>query len=76
VAEQLADRSTDILLDDIGRRCIDRNTARALFTESAEQQARERAQRAEHKVHMAEQGARYLASPSPMPRFETHSLHR
>ena len=45
LANQLGD---DVVLDDIGRRCVKRDTARRLFAERAEQQERARAQRAQH----------------------------
>ena len=40
--DQLADSLDDVLLDDIGRRCTTRETARRLFTEAAEAEERRR----------------------------------
>jgi hypothetical protein len=45
LAAQLGD---DVVLDDLGRQCVSRDRARSLFTERAEQQARQRAQAAQH----------------------------
>jgi hypothetical protein len=42
LAAQLGD---DVVLDDLGRQCVSRDTARRLFTERAAQQERQRAQR-------------------------------
>lgn len=48
LAGQLGDA---VVLDDIGRRCVTRETARQLFTERAQQQAAKAAAAAERKAH-------------------------
>ncbi len=57
LAEQLGD---DVVLDDIGRRCCTRDTARRLFTERAEAHAREQEDWAKRAAEMAaESNARH-----------------
>jgi hypothetical protein len=55
LAAQLDARGIDIVLDDIGRRAITRQAARALFTERAEQQAAARERAAAAAVGRASQ---------------------
>jgi hypothetical protein len=46
-----------VVLDDLGRRCTDRDTARGLFAERAEAERRQREAQQRHEEELAEQAA-------------------
>jgi uncharacterized membrane protein YqiK len=48
-----------VVLDDIGRRCVTRETARALFAERAETERRQREAQERREAELAEQSANY-----------------
>jgi hypothetical protein len=54
LAHQLGD---NVILDDIGRRCVTRSTARRMFTERAEAERRQREARERHEAELVEQAA-------------------
>jgi hypothetical protein len=57
VIEALARQLDGVVLDDIGRRCVTRETSRALFAERAEAERRQREARQRHEEELAERAA-------------------